>query len=68
MLPLPDPPLSHRWASSYACHLGEMSARMRAGSLFADERGCLYEAALRLFGVLKLPLPITAHLIVVNYE
>jgi hypothetical protein len=37
LLPLPDPPLSHRWASSCARHLGEMSARARAGSLFADE-------------------------------
>jgi len=27
---------------------GGDAARMRAGSLYADERGCLYEAALRL--------------------
>jgi hypothetical protein len=34
--------LSHRWASSYACHLGEMLLA-RAPDLFIFESGCLYE-------------------------
>src|SRR5690606_4801637 len=65
LLPLSDPPLSHRWASSYARHLGEMSARSRAGSLSSDERGCLYEAALfALFGVFRRPCVLFARLVV----